>query len=445
MKETSQTNSNDAPKGHQSAIGWYIVFMGGLFYLYQFMLRVSPNIMSDEIMEVLAIDAAAFGFIVGVYYWGYTAMQLPLGIMMDRIGPRFFLCAAALLCSLSSFIFGHTSTPYIAGIARFLMGTGSACGLIGTIKLGSIWLEPKHIAKVTAMAILMGTAGAGLGGTPLNYVLDTYGYAHTMEVMGVLGIVIAAIIFLSVRTHPPINHQSELPNLYENSHPVADLMQLAKSPQAWVVAVYGMLMYVPITVMGIAWGVSFVERACDTTEGTAASVVSTMFLGAAIGSPIFAFFSDSIKSRRWPMLVGSILTSIVWFTIFLNHQVSLQFMYVLFFIAGFAYTSKCLTFASICEIMPKNISGTSIAFVNMIVMTTGIIFHPLIGSLLDSRWNGTVIDKIRYYSEADYRYALMVIPICLAVSGFLIFFMRESHPESSIVKEYGSLIDRDVL
>ena len=428
----------------QNIQGWMIVCCGALFYMYQFMIRVSPNIMNDEILSNFAIDSAGLGFMVGVYYWSYSAVQIPLGITMDRLGVRIFLCTAAILCAVACFIFGNTTSPFIGSVARFLMGMGSACGLIGTIKLGTMWLEPKHVAKVTGLTILFGTAGASLGGAPLEIVLNKIGFAGTMELLGFVGIGVASLIFMLVSRHPSIDHRKELPDLYENTHPLTDLARIIKTPQAWVVAVYGMLMYLPITCIGVAWGVPFVESSTGLSEVIAASVVSTMFFGAAFGSPVFAFFSDFIKNRRIPMILGSVITATVWFVVF-TMEVPLWVLYALFFIGGFAYTAKCLTFASICEIMPLKMSGVSIAFVNMIVMSTGIIFHPLIGGLIDYHWDGAMINDIPYYSIADYQFALFVIPIFLVISGLILVFMKETHPDHHVPKEYGPVIDTDVL
>merc|ERR1711966_471585 len=97
------------------------------------------------------------------------------GIGVDRYGPRFFLCVATLLCALACFIFGNTKNPLIGGGARFLMGLGSACAFIATIKLGTLWLHRRSVAKITGFAILMGTLGASLGGAPLEMVLNRMG------------------------------------------------------------------------------------------------------------------------------------------------------------------------------------------------------------------------------------------------------------------------------
>lgn len=422
---------------NQEIKGWVVVFVGGLFYMYQFAIRVSPNIMHNELLQIFSIDAGTLGTVVGAYYWAYTIMQIPLGMTMDRIGPRYFLCAAAFACALSCFIFGNTENIYIAAGSRFLMGMGSACGLIGTIKLGTVWIKPKHIAKVTSLAILMGTAGAGLGGAPLRYLLVRYGLKNTMEILAFIGVFVGFIIYISVRIHPPIYHKKEDNNNRKNSSPISDLMHIIRSKQSWIVALYGMLMYAPITIIGIAWGVPFITKSYQLSATLAASVVSTMFLGAAIGSPVVAVISDVLfKKRRLPMLFGAVLSLLVWSCVIFIPDIPLIIMYVLFFLGGLAYAFKTLSFASICEIMPRKFSGISVAFVNMIVMATGVIFHPLIGHMMDYHWDGTVFNDIPLYSIGDYRFALIVIPISALLALFILFFMRESHPESSTVKEF---------
>ena len=424
--------------------GWVVVICGALFYMYQFMIRVSPNVMHEALLANFAIDSAGLGLMVGVYYWSYASIQIPLGMTMDRLGPRLFLCGAAFLCALACFIFGSTTHPFIGGTARFLMGMGSACGFIGTVKLGTIWLEPKHVAKVTGITILMGTAGACLGGAPLELLLNKVGFSMTMQLLGLFGIGVGILIYLVISKHPSIDHHEELPDIYENTHPLTTIFSLVKNPQAWVLAIYGMLMYLPITVIGVAWGVPFVERAAGVSELVASSVVSTMFLGAALGSPVWALLSDHIKSRRTPMIVGAAITTVAWLIVFTT-KLPLSILYLLFFIGGFSYPAKSLTFASICETMPLKMSGVSVAFLNMIVMSTGIIFHPLIGGMIDLHWNGTMLNNIPYYTVEDYRFALVIIPVLLALAGVISIFMRETHPDHAIPKEYGPVIDTDVL
>lgn len=402
---------------------WAVIATGGLFYCYQFLIRVSPNVMHNELLEVFAIDVLSLGLILGAYNWAYSLMQIPLGLGIDRFGPKKFLCGASLLCAFSCFIFSLVSSPFMAGVARFLMGMGSACGLIGTIKLGTLWLKPKDLGKVVGLTMLLGTLGATLGGTPLCIFVDKYGFRLSMQVLGWIGLGISLMIFFFTKNGPT----KLVPQKHEKTS--RDLMLLMKNPQTWLLGIYGMLMYAPITLMGVGWGVPFVENACQTSEASAGGVITAMFLGAAFGGPVFTIFSDTIKKRRLPMLFGSITCAILYFVIFLVPNIPLVLMYVLFFTVGFLYTAKVLTFAAICEIMPLKMSGLAVAFINALVMASGILFHPLIGFLI-SWHNQQNIPKDSYTLE-DFRFALMIIPIAITISGFLLAFIKESYPKDS--------------
>jgi len=100
----------------------------------------------------------------------------------------------------------------------------------------------------------MGTAGAGLGGAPLEMILNEVGFKNTMEFLGFIGLIVSIIIYFFVSNYPPVDHHEELPDIYANNHPFTDILLLLKTPQAWILAIYGMLMYLPITVIGVAWG-----------------------------------------------------------------------------------------------------------------------------------------------------------------------------------------------
>jgi MFS family permease len=399
---------------------WMVVCCGALFYCYQFIIRVSPNVMHDELLTELSIDVLALGMILATYNWAYSSLQIPLGISIDRFGPKIFLTVASLLCALGCFLFSFITTPMMAGVARFLMGMGSACGFIGAIKLGTLWLEPKDIGKVVGLIMVFGTVGASLGGTPLSLFVDAHGFRTTMQLLGAIGLVITVVIGLLVSNGPKCPTKA-MPS--EKRSIAKDFMLLAKSPQSWLLAVYGMLMYAPITLMGVGWGVPFVEKACNTSEANAGLVITFMFIGAACGGPVFTGFSDYLQKRKSPMFIGSIISAVLYFVIILVPNLPLFVMYVLFFVVGFMYTAKTLTFASICEIMPLEMSGFSVAFVNAMVMAAGIIFHPFIGALIENH------AQTETYALADYQYALLVIPIILSISTVMLFFIKESYPK----------------
>src|SRR3984893_15238177 len=112
-------------------MAWTIWMMASIFYAYQYILRVMPNIMLDDIMQQFHIDAAVFGQFSGVYYIGYSLMHLPIGMMLDRFGPRKIMTACILLTvvGLMPLIFAdHWIYPILG---RFLIGLGSSAAILG--------------------------------------------------------------------------------------------------------------------------------------------------------------------------------------------------------------------------------------------------------------------------------------------------------------------------
>src|ERR1700690_2834479 len=89
------------------AIVWMIWIIASVFYAYQYVLRVMPSIMLTDIMQQFRIDALTFGQFSGLYYIGYALMHLPIGIMLDRYGPRKVMTGCILLtvAGLSPLIF----------------------------------------------------------------------------------------------------------------------------------------------------------------------------------------------------------------------------------------------------------------------------------------------------------------------------------------------------
>lgn len=411
---------------------WFTVGCGAIFYCYQFIIRVFPNVLSEEIMQTFAIDAAAFGLIIGFFYWTYSGMQIPLGITMDKFGPRRLLTVAGFMCGLGCFIFASTTSPIFAGIARFLMGLGAACGFLGTMKLGTLWFPPHKIGNVIALTMALGTTGAALGGPPLSYLADLLGWQNALKGLGLIGILIGTVTFIFVSNTPS---GDKPPKTYADQKLFSGFALVAKSPQAWLISIFGMLMYAPMIIMGDAWLTPFMETVYPIDEKVAATIHTSLFVGAALGAPFFTSLSDRLISRLIPMFFGAVACLVIYMLIIFGSNIPLVFMYVLFFGAGFCYTSKCLCFACITEIVPQNASGVSIGFTNMIVMLFGAALHPMIGYMVKSHWNGLIIEGVPIYSEMDYRFAFVIIPIGLALALFLIGFMKETHP-GRVYKRY---------
>ena len=146
-----------------------------------------------------------------------------------------------------------------------------------------------------------------------------------------------------------------------------------------------------------------------------------MFMGAGIGSPIIAILSDVLKSRKIVMLVSSVVACILYTAILYGNFNMLEYqIYICLFLAGIFYSAKTLSFALACDLVDKRTSALTTSIINMTVMLAGLIFHPLIGYILNKGHVGAVI-----YTKYDYRIALSVLPISALIAFILIVFIKD--------------------
>src|SRR3990167_1653950 len=141
---------------------WVVVACGMLFYCFNYFLRVSPSVLQSNLTDAFHITATQFGTLAGLYYWAYTPMQIPAGMLYDKFGVRFVLCVAILVAVIGLSIFIAADEYSTAGCGRFLIGLGCAFAYIGTLKIASIWLPSNRFGTVagltTAIGMLMGAA-----------------------------------------------------------------------------------------------------------------------------------------------------------------------------------------------------------------------------------------------------------------------------------------------
>lgn len=427
---------------------WFIIIIGNLFFAYQYALRVAPNVLYDELLDILNIEATSLGFLVGIFSLAYALMLLPLGIAMDRFGPKYLMLAGSIICAISAYIFGETDNYQIALIARFLIGMAASTGFLGCLKLGTLWLPQRHFGKVVGMTVTFGTIGAMFGGIPLRYLFENYNYQYSFHVMSLIGLVIAVLILLFVQNKQTIAQEvegfsEEEIELYKSNSPLKQLKNIITKPQAWFIALYAMLMYAPMTIYGEALGILFLERGYNIEEKEAATIIGGLFLGAALGSPFFSLLSDFLKLRKLPMLIGPVV-AIVAHILIIFFVLPVKVIAALFFIAGFCYTAKNVSFAMMCEIMPINMSGISIAFVNIFLMSAGPIFHTLTGYLMHNHWNnGDLVNGAPYYNISDIKAAIIIVPVLQLIAFICASLAKETHPDAVASKRYKNLINAE--
>jgi len=417
---------NNTVKTRSKILPWAVCGLGCTFYFYEFFLQVSPSVMGKELMSDFSVTAEALGVLTGIYFYSYAAMQIPVGIMLDRFGPYKLLVVATAVCSIGSFAFGMAHTLLIVELSRFLIGFGSAFAVVGTMKLATNWFKPERFAVLTGAMITIGMMGAIFGESPLAYLVEAIGWRHSMILLSFSGIILTLLILLVVRDYPE-GAEHEVMTAKTDREPLfTGLRKVLSNKQVWIIAIYGCLMYTPTPTFCGLWGVPYLMLKYDIPRTGAAAMTSIVFVGWAIGSPFWGWFSQTIGRRLTPMYIGT-LGSIACLTaiLYLPH-LSITQMNILLLAFGIFSSGFVISFTLIKEISPRKLSATSLSYMNMMNMIGIAISQPLIGHLLDSDWQGKMLNNVRVYSLSSYTSAMTILPLVLLVALALLPFIKES-------------------
>ncbi|MDF2867540.1 MAG: phtE [Gammaproteobacteria bacterium] len=406
---------------------WLVCMLGALFYCYEYYLRIAPSVMTADLMRAFGISAAALGNLTAFYYYAYTPMQLPVGILMDRYGPRRLLVIAVLCCAVGSYLFTQTSHIGIAQFGRFIVGFGSAFAFVGVLKLSALWLAPERFAFMSGFATTLGMLGAVVGDISLSAMVSHLGWQHTIILAASAGLVLALVIYWLIPDRHRHNQYSRKPTTTSYKELFMGLPRLMQNPQIWLNGIIGGLIYIPTTAFAELWGIPYLEQAYQYSKMDAASTISMIFLGWAVGGPLMGIISEKIRLRRLPMTIGALVAAVLITIVLYVPNLSKLEVTALLFVFGIFSSAQIIVFAIGRENSSFELSGTVVALTNLFVMLSGVIFQPLIGVMLDKHWTGTKIQGIHSYNIADFQFALSILPIGLIIACVLTLFLRETH------------------
>ncbi|HLD17441.1 MAG TPA: MFS transporter [Coxiellaceae bacterium] len=410
-------------KSKTSAKSFFVFALVSLFLFYEMGVQVSPSVMTGDLMRDLHIDAIGLGLMSAFYFYTYTGMQIPAGMLLDKFGVRHIVATALVICALGAALFGVTHSMVGGSWARASMGFGSAFAFISVLAVADRWFDKKHFAILAGFAQLFAALGAMGGEIPVAYIVDHIGWRQTMWGLALISVLLAALVGAFMREP---DHQFKEENRVCDKKISEGLKIILKNPQTWTVGLYAFLNWAPMSLFASLWGVPFLTTAYHMSNGEAATFVSLMWVGIGLASPLIGFWSDAIRRRILLLRVTTFLGLLAASSIVYWH-LSLWVLGVLLFLQGAACSGQVLSFAVVKDNATHNAKATAIAVNNMAVVAAGIVFQPLVGFLLHHHSDVSLASDHPIYGAADYRYALMVLPVvyCLGLLVSL-FFIRET-------------------
>ncbi|WP_423064132.1 MFS transporter [Candidiatus Paracoxiella cheracis] len=416
-------------------LAWTIFATGVLYYCFAYLLRVYPSVMEEQLRGYFHITAGGFGLLTAFYYFAYAPMQLPVGMSVDRIGPRRSLIFACLISTVGVVIFASFKNFHLALLGRFMVGFGAAFAYVTALKLASVWLPRQYFATATGLVTGFGMVAAIFTDIYLTHVVHFQGFKLALYFPLAVGVILFLLIILIVRDKP-FKSTTKAAVADEEAHALNFrqlkdyLMIMIKNPQMWFIGVVGALLYMPSSVFLDVWAIPYLEQVHHLSPEDAALGVSVMLMGWICSSFFSCAISDVFGSRKIPLVIAAFGSTIISTIILFDHQLPFLALYILLFLFGLACGPHPLCFTLSKENNAHKISGTAVAFANFVIMMGGFIFQPVVGDILDWLWDGRMEHGIRVYSSTHYTMALSILPVGLFLAAILTLFIKETYQRS---------------
>lgn len=427
MKKTSRVKK--ASRQQVKFISWVVWSIASLYFLYDFMQQVAPSVISQPLADSLKVNAATVGIIVGIYFYTYGLLQIPVGILVDRFGPRRPLAIAALVAGIGNFLFAHVHSVVAAEILRVFIGAGAGFSFVTVLKIVSNWFPQKYFATLTGVTNVVGMIGAIFAEGPLGLLTNDFGWRGVSVFFGALGIILAVLIFYFVHDFPPgkktwtmrAGRKRNLKKIW------ADVKTMFSSYDAWINAAYACL--INITYVGFAdlWGAQYLKEYYNIGTAEAGGIISFFYVATIPGGLFFGFISDYIRRRKLPMISAALLAVIVMPLIVYVPSMPKSLMILLIFLLGFAGSGNIIAYALGHDIRPPGSAGLSIGFVNTFLIGGSALFQPVIGYVLDFSKSMRTRFNFGGYSLHDYRIALSVIVVTLILTLIAALALKETN------------------
>jgi MFS family permease len=418
-------------------LSWSIWGIAALFYLAGFYHRVSPAVMTDELMQAFSIGAGSLGNLSAFYFYFYVAMQIPTGILVDSWGARKLLIAGSIAAALGALLFGSTGDFAVACAGRAIIGGSTAVGWLVLLKLATHWFPARRFAMLAGLGLLFGNLGALTAQVPLRIAIQHFGWRPVIFVSAGAVLCVGLLAMLFVRNDPADDgFLSYAPaEAHRNDVKVWELLKGFKRIFAyrntWLIFfAQGGLVGSMIAFTGL-WGAPFLRARYALPPTRAAGVCSVMIVCWAVASPICGALSDKI-GRRKPIYVGGcVVAAAGWSAMFYISDLPLTLFVLIAGVTSLASGAVVIGFAFSKESVPPKFLGTISGTTNIGNMLGPTFLQPGIGWVLDKTWSGALKGGVHIYDVHSYRYGFALMVGWLIMSSVLLSLTNETYCRQS--------------
>ena len=372
---------------------WTIFGICASLFLMSLFYRASSAIIAPNLVADLNLSPHALGLMGAAFFYSFAVVQLPLGLFLDRVGPRITMAVLNFVGAAGAVIFAHADGMAGGVIGRAMLGLGMAANLMGPLKLLTSWFDPRKFATLSGLLLSVGTVGSLAATTPLAVLVEWLGWRNSFYFLAALNAFLAIWVLIIIRDMPSGKQGRNTIDEEKGgfSSIPASLKTLFSSWNYWAISLSTFFRYGSYAAIQSLWAGPFLIEYLKLSPITAGNLLFMLSFGLILGSPFGGLVSDRfLSSRKKTIIVGIFLSALA--TLAFSQwrgTAYLSLLGSLLFAIGFFNSFGQVMYAHIKDLMPKEMSGTAMAGINFFTMMGAGVFIHLLGGIMEHMSSGT--------------------------------------------------------
>jgi MFS family permease len=378
---TASFDRVEAPGKSRAWLAWMVSVA---FVIYYFSFQTGYSIVNPSVQKDLGLSITQIGIVAAVYTWVFAVCQFFSGPLLDRLGARMVLLPSVVLTTIGVLIFANSTNFGTLLLSQFFIAVGACSGFVGAGYVGGKWFGMAKFSFMFGLVQFSASLFSAFNQNLLSLALTSTTWQSLFNWVAGLGVLLLAAAIFWLRDPAPISATASAVSASFLTTVFRSLVTVAKVPHIWFAAGFGSLCFGAMLSLGVVWGPKLLT--VKGLEPSVANSASSFFwLGLAAGCFLAPTFSDRLRRRKLPILIGIVLQIFALLMLLYVPSSNASTAVVLCFLFGLGNSAHMLAFSTAADVVEPETIGTSAAIVN------GMMF--LVGGVLISR-PGVLIGRV---------------------------------------------------
>ena len=377
----ARSGTSMTEKNGEGSLGATVTLVGTLaaIYMVSQCLRNSVGVIAPNLASEIGLSAAEIGLLSSAFFLAFAAAQFPLGVALDRYGPRLCMIVCAVVSVVGAGLFAFATTPSALILARILMGLGTSCFLMAPLALYARRFPPERFSTLASVQIGVGTIGTLLVTAPLAWAAATIGWRTSFVVVGIIMLVCGILVMLFVREDRAKDASVHHETLRES---LAGIVEAARLPFVPPLFLMHLTAYSSFAVVVGLWGGPYLTHVYGYGLTARGDILFVAAFTHIIGLLVFGQIERAVRSYRMPVFIGGVVLAGLLGLIAVAGKLPETALMIWIALLGFTAGYVTVLIAHGKALLPPHLVGRGMTLLNVGTMGGTFLSQVLTGALI---------------------------------------------------------------